>query len=524
MKTNSVRAAAAVAVLVLWCASCWAQKGIPANAVSSANHYRDSGLGPATGRSGNATLNARALLAKDGSTLVELTTGMLDSSTTPPGNLDKVQFKPFDQAGNAIYAQNWTGLTGGGYYSFTTTELNRLQQLQLQANASGIDKRTDVITVVETVKLRPDIAVAKVTNPSSAYVNQVVNISAVVKELNGDTGANTNCVLYANGTAIDRANAIWVDAGGIVTCAFAYQFTSQGTYNLQVSAENVVPADWDTSNNSATSSIDIVAQTQKLTGYTWFMDETGSQNDSWTGTATDATGATVYNYQQTATGNYHYQNAGAFGYSYGLLPPVAPITAHYNETADGTTVYNASGSPTWASVTTSPDGNGGTLWHEFFYGWTGSVGLTHIEYSGDLDANGNVISSWMFHDLARYAGDVTYQSNGIQCGYWWYGWDMGMFPSCTTGNYYTWNTSQKTQWGTLLPLGSSHGVFDSFVDANGLTFSGGTNISMPNASTYNWGCNENDTWSYGPDADGVSGTLGYNCNENWNEIYGSNFF
>ena len=43
--------------------------------VPNARRYKESGLKPATGRSGSASLPGRALLGKDGATTVELSTG-----------------------------------------------------------------------------------------------------------------------------------------------------------------------------------------------------------------------------------------------------------------------------------------------------------------------------------------------------------------------------------------------------------------------------------------------------------------
>src|SRR5579859_7588745 len=120
---------AALAACMLWCASALSQ--VPGNAVSSSKHYRESGVGNATGRAGAASMTARALLGKDGNATVEVTTGAFDSNTTPPGNLAKVQFKPLTQAGNALFAQNFTP-TGGGYYEFTWPSLYRAEQIQLQ--------------------------------------------------------------------------------------------------------------------------------------------------------------------------------------------------------------------------------------------------------------------------------------------------------------------------------------------------------------------------------------------------------
>src|SRR5215204_3169625 len=43
--------------------------------VPNARRYKESGLKPATGRSGSASLTGRALLGKDGATTIELSTG-----------------------------------------------------------------------------------------------------------------------------------------------------------------------------------------------------------------------------------------------------------------------------------------------------------------------------------------------------------------------------------------------------------------------------------------------------------------
>src|SRR5437763_14317786 len=72
-------------------------QSVPAYAIPNAKHYRESGVGNATGRSGSAHMTARALLGKDGNTTLEVTTGVLDSGAIPPGSFAKVQFKPFDR-------------------------------------------------------------------------------------------------------------------------------------------------------------------------------------------------------------------------------------------------------------------------------------------------------------------------------------------------------------------------------------------------------------------------------------------
>src|SRR4029077_15988046 len=121
-----------MSLLVALSAVAWSVTNVPGNAISSSKHYRTSGVGNATGRAGSATMTARALLGKDGSTTVEVPTGTLDSSATPPGSFGKVQYKPFDSNGNALFAQNFTPLSNaGGYYSFVSPSLHRAEQIQL---------------------------------------------------------------------------------------------------------------------------------------------------------------------------------------------------------------------------------------------------------------------------------------------------------------------------------------------------------------------------------------------------------
>src|SRR5947209_8992985 len=77
---------------------------IPGYAIPNSKHYRESGVGNANGRAGSAHMTARALLGADGNTTVEVTTGALDSPATPPGSFAKVQFKPLDANGDAMFA------------------------------------------------------------------------------------------------------------------------------------------------------------------------------------------------------------------------------------------------------------------------------------------------------------------------------------------------------------------------------------------------------------------------------------
>lgn len=214
--------------------------------IPNSQKYRDSSLPHAHGSDGSASIEARALIGRDRVTTLEVTTGALDTTAPAPGNIDKLQLKIGD------VTTNYNNLAGGGTFALQLTGLARGNTLQVQTNVSGIDpSRTNVITVDETVKRRPDIEVVSVDAPFAVAAGAPATIVATLAEINGDVGARTNCVMRRNSTVLDTASNVWVDAGGMVTCVFHVAFDEPGSYALEVQATDVAPADWATFNNFA---------------------------------------------------------------------------------------------------------------------------------------------------------------------------------------------------------------------------------------------------------------------------------
>lgn len=251
--------------------------------VSNRVRYRAQTTPHATGRAGSATLSVRALLGKDGGTLVEATTGVLDQPGAP-GQLASVQVKFYDARGTGLAAPaaSFTRLDDGGTWSHTFAERGRHQPLQLQATVRGIDgNRTGVVTLQDSVRLRPDLAVTDVAAPDVAAPGQPVLVHATLHELNGDVGATADCVLYVDGVEEDRAAGVWVADGDDVVCAFAKTFTAPGRHTLTVRAEGVRPGDWDDANNGRSAEIEIRATVGG------FMEATdNSSYRSWSGSVT----------------------------------------------------------------------------------------------------------------------------------------------------------------------------------------------------------------------------------------------
>lgn len=210
------------------------------NNIPNTIKYKDSSIASGKGSAGDAQLESRTLLNRDGSADVELTAN---------GVITKVQVK----AGNET--DNFNHLENDGSASFRAEGLERGSTVSIHANVET-GARTEVVLAEEIVKLRPDLAVS-LSAPPQVAPNTSVTIRADIAEKNGDVGARANCRLLVNGSEVDRAENIWVDAGGNVQCAFVHRFAAYGMASLAVFVDTTDPADWDNANNSATATVEV---------------------------------------------------------------------------------------------------------------------------------------------------------------------------------------------------------------------------------------------------------------------------
>ncbi len=244
---------------------CWMMATIPISAMAARPvlhpgglRYRDSAP-HSMGRAGKTALAARALVGKGGETTVEVSTSTLDTAAPAYGNISRLQLKLVDDEGHPRDLQNHNGLNSGGRLQLLVGGLERGLTLQLQAHIKGLGaQRTDVVTVRTPVLWRPDLKVQQLSAPRSTSAGAPVMIAALVGEVNGDTGAEADCVLRVDGVEVDRAPGIWVDAASSVSCAFTHAFSSAGTHTLSVEAADIVPGDDDPTNNQAQVSIQVV--------------------------------------------------------------------------------------------------------------------------------------------------------------------------------------------------------------------------------------------------------------------------
>ena len=317
---------------------------------ANSKKYRDAGLKPARARAGSVSLEARALLGRDGLTTLDISTGTIDA---PSGSLKKIELKLYAPNGTLQSTTKYDKLSSPTY-QLTLPGRVRGSGLQVKADIIGIDSRSATVTVKETVKLRPDISVDRITAPALSQLALPVQISALISENNGDVGARADCVLAVDGVEADRARGIWVDAGRSVSCLFMHVFPTTGTKQLTVSAISVIPGDWNASNNIATQTIRIVLPSNEFTwegGYYASRNYIGTQLSE--GYATQpATGAREdwRNYQDTRRNNGGGAHASG---QVGLM--TGPLAVSFRDEIDGNPVTQAAFDP--IEIPTQFEGN-----------------------------------------------------------------------------------------------------------------------------------------------------------------------
>ena len=211
--------------------------------------YKDTGVANATAVTAVASIEARALLNRDDTTDVEVTTGSFEGDT-PSGYVTKVKVgiptadgvEPvnFNHPESPDFSGNISGVITGDVVS-------------IDAQVRGLDNGTDHAVANATVAKRPDLGVAFVLVPTFVVKGRVARVRTGVFESNGQLGARADVRLLIDGVEVDRAENIWVNAGGFVSVAFAPVLEAEnGTHDFTVVVEHVNPGDWDEANNTRT--------------------------------------------------------------------------------------------------------------------------------------------------------------------------------------------------------------------------------------------------------------------------------
>ena len=247
--------------------------------VSNSQKYRD--VAPYThAKTGDAQIEARALLRASGSTKVEISTGQLDDPATAKDIIEKVQLRITTAKG--VKTRNYNNTDAVGTFSVSVSGLVRGDSVELQVNVRDAEtNKLDVVQLTTLVRRSPDLAVTRIDAPAEVAAGQPVSVIATITEVNGDTGARAACKLYVDGTRVDEAQNIWVDAGDTVNCLFSTTLTA-GTHTLRATASSVVPSDWDKGNNAAETEITAKPPTPNPTADKWswsiYQESTSKQH------------------------------------------------------------------------------------------------------------------------------------------------------------------------------------------------------------------------------------------------------
>lgn len=437
MHTRMPRTLTAAAALALFASACTdtptAAPRDPARVaparpslVSTTVKYRDNGGKPATGRSGNAVVNALALLDKEGTTTLSVTTWHA-TEWWRHGTISRAQIKASSPDGKHKFTRNLNGFgqEGAGMEAPASSfpselrfqGLGRGDQLQVQANVEGFDgQRTDVVTVTESVKRLPDLRV-EMTAPAEVQTGTAVNFVAVVSESNGDMGAYAVCDLYVAGQFADQAQGVWIDAGDAVSCAMTWSFAAPGTFPVEVRV-STNSHEWDTENNAASATIQVHGEAPRFVTSASFTQATAVdsvlQEQSWRDGQSGLAGESVY--EEVNARSHQYGNL----YAYMPMHIPGSLDVHASMSTGGRVVTSTAITQTRTLCTSEYDGR--AMLDMCTWGLDGQ-GFTYVNYS-------------------YFAGTVTYHSRNYSrmwdqatgqdlSVYHWnqgYGWDDGPVP------------------------------------------------------------------------------------------------
>lgn len=246
---------------------------------------------PANGTVKPFGLGATALQDKSGLTDLYLGVTSNNAGYPVPQSLQKVQLKSYKPDGKLAYTKNFQNTPApGGRADIQLTDVTRYQPLKTQVNVKTAQTvNEEILEAQAMVLLRPDLTVEHVSAPAEVYPNTAFPVNVLIKELNGDVGATSTVRILNGATVLDSVANVNTAAGSNAAMALALNLATEGTYTLTVRIGDVVPGDYDTTNNEATFTVKVV-QPYKTVQYS-------SYYDSW---------ERSYNYDRT----YWYGGAG----------------------------------------------------------------------------------------------------------------------------------------------------------------------------------------------------------------------
>jgi hypothetical protein len=471
-------------IIAVFVALAWSETALAGPVrVPNKQPYRVTAAATATGRTGSATLSARALIDRNHRGSLEIVAG--DFEAPPAGTLSKFQLKSFDGNGDLLYTTNYSGLNAPSVI-VPVDGLERGQALDVQANIRNADdNRTDVVSVTTVGRLRPDLAVLRVNAPAAARSGFPVPISATVAELNHDTGARASCVLFVDDAQVDQAEGMWIDAGDTVSCAFIHVFAAGGQHQLRVDVAKINPGDWDTTNNSAGESVAIYTDEQSFNAVSaWVSESRQHYRIHNTGYTRRNEGGTDYVRTFDFLTDQSRNTQGALYAAYVNAAAVFPLTqVAVAQWTDDVLIHRGVYSGVAATSVTP------------FITCAHVVDDTDVAVYVDVCTRPGPSGPLTSIGYSRFVGTVTYFSNQYDAA--WYETPEGIVPIYT----YSYNHSEGSSVGTLTTLGDSY-RFEVTLVNGAIAYSKPISFAIGPLQTvsdvnYPWACQEFSDPLYG---------------------------
>jgi hypothetical protein len=230
------------------------------------------------------SMNLQAMQDVNQTTDVYLTLSSDNEELLAADSAKHLQMKSFNEEGKLKWTKNEFDVPmnmnpsnpSSSVAQLSYTDMLRHQsvraQVQVQNESTG---RTQVIRTKTPVFLRPDLTISSVQASESVRVGEIMNISAVVEELNGDLGATAVISLSHGADLLDTAHNVLVNANGNASVVFSALFEDAGTYNLTVHIASSNPGDYDTSNNTKEFTVEVVDPVNVTSYYMsyWYTEQ-----------------------------------------------------------------------------------------------------------------------------------------------------------------------------------------------------------------------------------------------------------
>ena len=178
-----------------------------------------------------------------------------------PETLKNIQIKTYSLDGSLVSTRNLKALAAPrGRAVVELPPLARDQRVEVLGLVQTADTvRTVVLRRAAPVRLRPDLAVTKLTAPAGIVSGSDFAVVAQVRELRGDVAETARAVLTRGDSGAELGSApIDVDAGGTATATFPLTLTGSGAVPLRVDVVEPSVAEVGTANNRREGSVELL--------------------------------------------------------------------------------------------------------------------------------------------------------------------------------------------------------------------------------------------------------------------------